>query len=82
MRATAPAHSKSIGEGADFFVLGLGQFRFGSSLNPDQPPGGGIAVAGPYVYVADSGNNRIERFNLSGGEAMQWGGAGSGAVAG
>ena len=25
---------------------------------PTQPPGGGIAVAGNYVYVADSGNNR------------------------
>ena len=41
---------------------GLGQFKFGSSQNYTQPPGGGIAVAGEYVYVADSGNNRIERF--------------------
>ena len=31
-----------------------------------------------YVYVADSGNNRIERFNLEGGEPMQWGSYGSG----
>src|SRR5207245_10671965 len=30
----------------------LGQFRFFSSQNPSQPPGGGIAVAGSYVYVA------------------------------
>ena len=52
---------------------GLGQFHFGSSQNPTQPPGGGIAVAGKYVYVADTGNNRIERFNLEGGEPMQWG---------
>jgi tripartite motif-containing protein 71 len=51
----------------------LGQFDFGSSQNPTQPPGGGIAVAGNHVFVADSGNNRIERFNLEGGEAMQWG---------
>jgi tripartite motif-containing protein 71 len=51
----------------------LGEFSFGSSQDPTQPPGGGIAVAGSYAYVADSGNNRIERFNLSGGEAMQWG---------
>ncbi len=56
----------------------LGQFRFYSSQNPTQPPGGGIAVSGQYVYVADSGNNRIERFNLEGGEAMQWGTKGSG----
>jgi tripartite motif-containing protein 71 len=56
----------------------VGQFNFGSSQNPTQPPGGGIAVAGNYVYVADSGNNRIERFNLQGGEAFAWGSKGSG----
>ena len=56
----------------------LGQFNFGSSLNPTQPPGGGIAVAGNYVYVADSSNDRIERFNLNGGEAFEWGSYGSG----
>ena len=43
-----------------------GQFSFGSSQDPTKPPGGGIAVAGSYVYVADSGNNRIQRFNLAG----------------
>jgi len=48
----------------------LGEFDFGSSQNPSQPPGGGIAVAGNHVYVADSHNNRIERFNLEGGEPM------------
>ena len=36
-------------------------------------------MAGSHVYVADSANNRIERFNLQGGEAMQWGSKGSGA---
>jgi tripartite motif-containing protein 71 len=51
----------------------LGQFRFYSSLDPTIPPGGGVAVGGNYVYVADSGNNRIERFNLSGGEPLAWG---------
>ncbi len=51
----------------------IGQFSFGSSQDPTKPPGGGIAVTGSYVYVADSGNNRIERFNLEGGEAMAWG---------
>ncbi|HUB74973.1 MAG TPA: hypothetical protein VL979_13195 [Solirubrobacteraceae bacterium] len=55
----------------------LGQFSFGSSQKPSQPPGGGIAVAGQYVYVADSGNDRIERFNLAGGEALAWGSKGS-----
>jgi len=56
---------------------GLGAFNFGSSQNYTQPPGGGIAIAGTHVYVADSGNNRIERFNLEGGDAMQWGSHGS-----
>ncbi len=57
--------------------VGLGEFHFGSSQNPTQPPGGGIAVAGGHVFVADTLNNRIERFNLEGGEAMQWGSRGS-----
>lgn len=56
----------------------VGEFDFGSSQSPGQPPGGGIAVAGEHVYVADSGNDRIERFNLEGGEATAWGTRGSG----
>jgi tripartite motif-containing protein 71 len=55
-----------------------GQFSFGSSQDYTKPPGGGIAVAGNYVYVADSGNNRIQRFNLLGAEGMEWGTKGSG----
>lgn len=55
----------------------VGEFNFGSSQNYTQPPGGGIAVAGDYVYVADSGNDRVERFNLEGSEAMAWGTKGS-----
>ncbi len=54
-----------------------GQFSFGSSQDPTKPPGGGIAVNGSYVFVADSGNNRIERFNLQGREPMVWGTKGS-----
>jgi tripartite motif-containing protein 71 len=56
----------------------LGDFDFGSSQSPSQPPGGGIAISGEHVYVADSGNDRIERFNLEGGEATTWGTRGSG----
>jgi DNA-binding beta-propeller fold protein YncE len=48
---------------------GIGQFHFGAGRGPDMPPGGGIAVSGPYVYVADTGNNRIERFALDGSGA-------------
>jgi len=55
-----------------------GEFNFGSSQNPSHPPGGGIAVSGSYVYVADSANDRIERFNLQGGEVMTWGTKGAG----
>jgi DNA-binding beta-propeller fold protein YncE len=47
----------------------IGQFHFGAGRGPDMPPGGGIAVSGPYVYVADTGNNRIERFALDGSGA-------------
>jgi tripartite motif-containing protein 71 len=54
----------------------LGEFRFGSSTTPSQPPGGGIAVAGSYVYVADTDNHRIERFDLDGGNPIQWGSPG------
>ncbi len=57
--------------------VALGDFHFFSSKDPSQPPGGGIAVSGNYVYVADSGNNRIERFNLEGGEPLEWGSRGS-----
>jgi DNA-binding beta-propeller fold protein YncE len=56
----------------------LEDFNFGSSQSPSQPPGGGIAVSGEHVYVADSGNDRVERFNLEGGEALAWGTYGSG----
>jgi tripartite motif-containing protein 71 len=55
-----------------------GEFNFGSSQDYTKPPGGGIAVFGGYVYVADSGNNRIERFNLEGGETIEWGTKGDG----
>jgi DNA-binding beta-propeller fold protein YncE len=54
-----------------------GQFSFGSSQDPTKPPGGGIAVTGGYVFVADSGNNRIQRFTLQGREPMPWGAKGS-----
>jgi tripartite motif-containing protein 71 len=55
-----------------------GQFNFGSSQDYTKPPGGGIAVTGNFVFVADSGNNRIERFDLEGGEPLVWGTKGSG----
>jgi DNA-binding beta-propeller fold protein YncE len=48
----------------------LGQFRFGAGVGPDKPPGGGIAVAGPYVYVSDTNDDRVERFTLTGADPV------------
>jgi DNA-binding beta-propeller fold protein YncE len=56
----------------------VGQFKFGGGGGSFQPPGGGIAVGRSYVYVSDTGNNRIERFTLTGSGARVLVGAGSG----
>ena len=45
---------------------GTGQLRLGGGRGNDAGAGGGLATAGNAVYVADSGNNRIERFRLDG----------------
>ncbi len=55
----------------------VGEFDFGAGDGPDKPPGGGIAVGGSYVYVADTRNNRVERFSLDGSGAQVIAGAGS-----
>ncbi len=56
----------------------LGEFDFGPGYGPDKPPGGGVAVGGRYVYVSDSANNRIVRFNLDGSHPLLWARPGSG----
>jgi tripartite motif-containing protein 71 len=56
----------------------VGQFHFGRGGGPELPPGGGIAIGGGYVYVADTQNDRIERFGLDGKGAMVLAGAGQG----
>jgi DNA-binding beta-propeller fold protein YncE len=57
---------------------GVGEFKFGGGGGSYQPPGGGIAVGGSYVYVSDTGNDRIERFTLNGSGARVLVGGGSG----
>jgi len=47
---------------------GAGQFSF-----PE-----GISVDGTGVYVADSGNNRVQKLDMSGSPTAAWGSAGSG----
>jgi DNA-binding beta-propeller fold protein YncE len=71
--------------GADGHLLGewgssgqaLGRFDFGPGYGPDKPPGGAIAVGGGYVYVADSANDRIVRFDLDGSHPVLVAGPGS-----
>ena len=51
-----------------------------SSVIPQLDTPQGMAL-GPeptgYIYVADTGNNRIQRFNQSGGEQIKWGAYGT-----
>lgn len=50
----------------------VGQFAFGSGGGNDAGAGGGLAI-GPdgMLYVADSGNDRVQRFDLDGGHGAQ-----------
>jgi tripartite motif-containing protein 71 len=48
---------------------GVGQFLFGGGRGNDAGAGGGLATAAGYLYVADSGNNRIQRFTVQGTQA-------------
>ncbi len=45
---------------------GVGEFHFGAGGGNDAPAGGGLAVSGNLLFVADSFNDRIQRFNLDG----------------
>jgi sugar lactone lactonase YvrE len=54
------------GSGSD-----VGKFRFGQGGGNSAAAGGGLAVSGNTVYVADTGNDRIQRFTLDGGHGAQ-----------
>src|SRR4051794_21021016 len=45
-----------------------GALRFGAGGGNAAGAGGGLAVAGSFVYVADTGNDRIPRLALDGGQ--------------
>ncbi len=45
---------------------GVGQFRFGAGGGNDQPAGGAITNYKGYLYVSDSGNDRVQRIDTTG----------------
>jgi sugar lactone lactonase YvrE len=48
---------------------GVGEFLFGGGRGNDAGAGGGLATANGMLYVADSGNDRIQRFTVQGTQA-------------
>jgi hypothetical protein len=65
---------------ADGTILGTASISGGAGNGQLAPGGRGIALspAGDVVYIADTGNNRVERFTTGGAYLGQWGSAGSG----
>ena len=49
----------------------VGKFRFGGGSGNTAAAGGGLAVSGDAVYVADTGNDRVQRFTLDGGHGAE-----------
>jgi len=49
----------------------VGQFRFGAGGGNDAGAGGGLAASATHLYVADSGNDRVQRFALDGSQGME-----------
>jgi len=49
----------------------VGQFNFGPGGGNDAPAGGGLAIAGNFLFVSDSQNDRLQRFNLDGSGATE-----------
>ena len=50
---------------------GLGRFRFGAGGGNDAAAGGGLALAGGFVYVVDTGNDRVQRLLPDGGSPAE-----------
>jgi tripartite motif-containing protein 71 len=49
----------------------LGRFRFGAGGGNDAAAGGGLAASGDVVYVVDTGNDRVVRFDKTGGHGAE-----------
>ncbi|HEV7750078.1 MAG TPA: NHL repeat-containing protein [Baekduia sp.] len=49
----------------------IGKFRFGAGGGNDAAAGGGLAVSGDVVYVVDTGNDRVQRFDVQGGHGAE-----------
>jgi sugar lactone lactonase YvrE len=49
----------------------VGEFRFGAGAGNSAAAGGGLAVSGDFVYVVDTGNDRVQRFTLDGGHGAE-----------
>ncbi len=47
-----------------------GEFHFGAGGGNDSGAGGGLAISGASLYVADTRNDRIQRFALDGSEPV------------
>jgi DNA-binding beta-propeller fold protein YncE len=54
------------GSGSD-----VGSFHFGAGGGNAAAAGGGLAASGNVVYVADTGNDRIQRFTIDGGHGAE-----------
>jgi tripartite motif-containing protein 71 len=49
----------------------LGRFHFGAGGGNDAPAAGGLTVAGDTLYIADTGNDRVVRFDPTGGHGSE-----------
>jgi len=49
----------------------LGRFHFGAGGGNDAAAGGGLAASGSTLYIVDTGNDRVVRFNAAGGNGAE-----------
>jgi DNA-binding beta-propeller fold protein YncE len=49
----------------------LGKFHFGAGGGNDAAAGGGLAASGSTLFIVDTGNDRVVRFNAQGGNGAE-----------